>query len=128
MGNDGYLPLFETKRAKGRALYRVFAGSIFVGICLIWAFRVSHVPREGEDGRLVWIGLLAAELWFGFYWFLTQAHRWNLVYRHTFKDRLSQRFPLHPFPYISILFTFKRLLSCQGSVSLDIYLTLFFCV
>ncbi|XVE50863.1 hypothetical protein DITRI_Ditri01bG0198100 [Diplodiscus trichospermus] len=92
MENDGYLHLFETKRAKGRALYRVFAGSIFVGICLIWAFRVIHLPRQGDDGRLVWIGLLAAELWFGFYWFLTQAHRWNLVYRHTFKDRLSQRY------------------------------------
>ncbi|MBA0676280.1 hypothetical protein Goari_017770 [Gossypium aridum] len=92
MGNDGYLPLFETKRAKGRTLYRVFAGSIFVGICLIWSYRVSHVPRHGEDGRLVWIGLLAAELWFGFYWFLTQAHRWNLVYRQTFKDRLSHRY------------------------------------
>ncbi|PPS16922.1 hypothetical protein GOBAR_AA03675 [Gossypium barbadense] len=26
MGNDGYLPLFETKRANGRTLYRVFAG------------------------------------------------------------------------------------------------------
>lgn len=92
MGNDGYLPLFETKRANGRTLYRVFAGSIFVGICLIWSYRVSHVPRDGEDGRLVWIGLLAAELWFGFYWFLTQAHRWNLVYRQTFKDRLSHRY------------------------------------
>lgn len=92
MGNDGYLPLFETKRAKGRALYRVFAGSMFFGICLIWAFRLRYAPIEGEDGRLAWIGLVAAELWFGFYWFLTQSHRWNLVFRHTFKDRLSQRY------------------------------------
>ncbi|KAA3467354.1 Cellulose synthase-like protein E1 [Gossypium australe] len=92
MGNDGYLPLFETKRTNGRTLYRIFARSIFVGICLIWSYRVSHVPRYGEDGRLVWIGLRAAELWFGFYWFLTQAHRWNLVYRQTFKERLSHRY------------------------------------
>uniref|UniRef100_A0A2N9HJ23 Glycosyltransferase 2-like domain-containing protein n=1 Tax=Fagus sylvatica TaxID=28930 RepID=A0A2N9HJ23_FAGSY len=62
MGSDGYLPLFETKRAKG------------------------------EDGRWGWIGLLVAELWFGFYWVLTQAQRWNQVYRSTFKDRLSKRY------------------------------------
>ncbi|KAK4850458.1 hypothetical protein QYF36_006932 [Acer negundo] len=33
-----------------------------------------------------------AELWFGLYWILTQALRWNQVYRSTFKDRLSQRY------------------------------------
>ncbi|KAK9005226.1 hypothetical protein V6N11_042670 [Hibiscus sabdariffa] len=92
MGSKGYLPLFEAKTAKGRTLYRVWAASVFLAICLIWAYRVSHAPSQGEDGRLVWLGLLAAELWFGFYWFLTQAHRWNLVFRQTFKDRLSLRY------------------------------------
>ncbi|PQQ05394.1 cellulose synthase-like protein E1 [Prunus yedoensis var. nudiflora] len=53
---------------------------------------VSHIPKAGEDGRFGWIGLLGAELWFGFYWILTQASRWSPVYRHTFKDRLSQRY------------------------------------
>ncbi|XP_050246399.1 cellulose synthase-like protein E1 isoform X2 [Quercus robur] len=91
MGRDGYLPLFETRRAKGRVLYRLFMISVFVGICLIWIYRVSHIPRKGEDGRWGWIGLLGAEFWFGLYWVLTQAHRWNQVYRCTFKDRLSQR-------------------------------------
>ncbi|XP_050140256.1 cellulose synthase-like protein E1 isoform X3 [Malus sylvestris] len=85
-------PLFETKRAKGRVLYRVFAASIFAGICLVWFYRASHIPKAGEDGRFGWIGLLGAEIWFGFYWLLTQASRWNPVYRHTFKDRLSQRY------------------------------------
>ncbi|XP_048425366.1 cellulose synthase-like protein E6 isoform X3 [Pyrus x bretschneideri] len=85
-------PLFETKRAKGRVLYRVFAASIFAGICLVWVYRASHIPKAGEDGRFGWIGLLGAEIWFGFYWLLTQASRWNPVYRHTFKDRLSQRY------------------------------------
>ncbi|KAH0997835.1 hypothetical protein GBA52_021699 [Prunus armeniaca] len=89
---EGYLPLFETKRAKGIVLYRIFAASIFAGICLIWIYRVSHIPKAGEDGRFGWIGLLGAELWFGFYWILTQASRWSPVYRHTFKDRLSQRY------------------------------------
>lgn len=93
MGEGGISsPLFETKRAKGIVLYRLFAASIFVGICLIWVYRVSHIPKAGEDGRFGWMGLLAAELWFGFYWLLTQASRWNRVYRHTFKDRLSQRY------------------------------------
>ncbi|KAL4618579.1 hypothetical protein ACB092_06G020900 [Castanea dentata] len=92
MGSDEYLPLFETRRAKGRVQYRLLVVSVFVGICLIWIHRVSHIPRKGEDGRWGWIGLLGAELWFGLYWLLTQAHRWNPVYRSTFKDRLSQRY------------------------------------
>nr|POF22863.1 cellulose synthase-like protein e1 [Quercus suber] len=91
MGSDEYLPLFETRRAKGRVLYRLLVVSVFVGICLIWNHRVRHIPRKGEDGRWGWIGLLGAELWFSLYWLLTQAHRWNPVYRCTFKDRLSQR-------------------------------------
>ncbi|GMY30937.1 Cellulose synthase [Fagus crenata] len=92
MGSDGYLPLFETKRAKGRVLYRLFVISMFVAICLIWIHRVCYIPIKGEDGRWGWIGLLVAELWFGLYWVLTQAQRWNQVYRSTFKDRLSKRY------------------------------------
>ncbi|KAJ6423706.1 hypothetical protein OIU84_024641 [Salix udensis] len=55
-------------------------------------YRVSNMPKDGEEGRWFWIGLLGAELWFGFYWVLTQALRWNQVHRLTFKDRLSQRY------------------------------------
>lgn len=92
MGSDAYVPLFETKRAKGRVIRRLFAASIFVGIGFIVVYRLSHRPRNGEDGRWAWIGLLGAELWFSLYWVLTQALRWNCVYRRTFKDRLSQRY------------------------------------
>ncbi|TXG67985.1 hypothetical protein EZV62_009260 [Acer yangbiense] len=92
MGSDGYVPLFETKKVKGSVIYKLFAVSIFVGICLIFVYRFSHIPREGEDGRWAWIGLFAAELWFSLLWVCTQALRWNRVYRCTFKDRLSQRF------------------------------------
>ncbi|KAJ8764995.1 hypothetical protein K2173_010465 [Erythroxylum novogranatense] len=91
MGSDMYTPLFETRRAKGRVLYRLFAVTVFTGICLIWAYRLSHIPRTGEAGRWVWIGAFGADLWFGLYWILTQASRWNVVYRFTFKDRLSNR-------------------------------------
>ncbi|KAH7546946.1 hypothetical protein FEM48_Zijuj01G0255000 [Ziziphus jujuba var. spinosa] len=59
--------------------------------CII-IFLLNHIPKHGEDGRWVWIGLLGSELWFGFYWLLTQALRWSRTYRFTFKDRLSQRF------------------------------------
>jgi cellulose synthase/poly-beta-1,6-N-acetylglucosamine synthase-like glycosyltransferase len=83
--------LFETRRAEGRIIYRIFSASVFVGIVLIWLYRSSNVPKLGEEGWLGWIGLFGAELWFGFYWVLTQATRWNRVYRSTFKDRLSQR-------------------------------------
>ncbi|XP_058209938.1 cellulose synthase-like protein E1 isoform X2 [Rhododendron vialii] len=89
----GELPLFETRRAEGcRILYRTFTASVFVGIVAVWAYRASHMPGPGEDGRLGWIGLLLAELWFGLYWLLTQALRWNRLHRSTFKDRLSQRY------------------------------------
>ncbi|GMH25488.1 hypothetical protein Nepgr_027331 [Nepenthes gracilis] len=36
-----------------------------------------------------------AEMWFTLYWILTQALRWNPVYRSTFKDRLSNRYKNH---------------------------------
>ncbi|XXG72640.1 hypothetical protein AAC387_Pa07g1694 [Persea americana] len=91
MGGEGRLPLFETKEAKGRIAYRLFSISIFAGICLIWVYRVTHVPGGGM-GRWAWLGMLGAELWFGFYWILTQTVRWRPVYRYTFKERLSQRY------------------------------------
>ncbi|KAL5134497.1 Cellulose synthase-like protein E2 [Glycine soja] len=53
--------------------------------------RFSHITK-GEDGNWAWLGMLASELWFGFYWVLTQALRWNLVFRQPFKNRLSQRY------------------------------------
>ncbi|KAK7333344.1 hypothetical protein VNO80_30112 [Phaseolus coccineus] len=62
MTEEKCAPLFETKRAKGRLFYKVFSLSLFVGICFIWVFRVSHIPRESEDGKWGWIGLLCAEL------------------------------------------------------------------
>lgn len=92
MGNGENGPLFETRRANGRVLYRLFAASVFVGICLILGYRVSQLPNDQEHGKWFWFGMFAAELWFGFYWVLTQAMRWNVVYRVTFKDRLSQRY------------------------------------
>ncbi|KAK3022667.1 hypothetical protein RJ639_045433 [Escallonia herrerae] len=86
------LPLFETKEAKGRLAYHLYAVSVAVGVCLICAYRLIHLPAPGVAGRWPWIGLFAAELWFSLYWFLTQFVRWNPVYRSTFKDRLSQRY------------------------------------
>ncbi|PNX55845.1 cellulose synthase-like protein e1-like, partial [Trifolium pratense] len=84
---------------RGRVVYRLFAISLFVAISLIWLHRFNHIittnhtqQEEEDDGGIwVWLGLLGAELWFGFYWILTQAFRWNqLVFRHPFKNRLSQ--------------------------------------
>ncbi|CAI9088199.1 OLC1v1022464C1 [Oldenlandia corymbosa var. corymbosa] len=86
-----YLPLFRT-RTGNRLFHRLYAAAIFVGILLIWIYRATHIPKPGEDGRWAWIGLLGAEIWFGFYWFLSQSHRWNLVYHETFPDTLSQRY------------------------------------
>uniref|UniRef100_A0A2P2JL30 Cellulose synthase-like protein n=1 Tax=Rhizophora mucronata TaxID=61149 RepID=A0A2P2JL30_RHIMU len=91
-GKNGYLPLFETKSPKRRVLYHLYVASTFAAICLIWVYRVSYLPAEGTLRRWVWIGMFLAEIWFAFYWFLNQLVRWNPVYRHTFPNRLSQRY------------------------------------
>ncbi|XP_039119076.1 LOW QUALITY PROTEIN: cellulose synthase-like protein E6 [Dioscorea cayenensis subsp. rotundata] len=48
-----------------------------------------------EAGNIIvtfaWISLFASELWFSFYWILTQSVRWNPIYHQTFKERLLQR-------------------------------------
>ncbi|ESW18652.1 hypothetical protein PHAVU_006G058700 [Phaseolus vulgaris] len=86
-------PLFDTKKGRGRLLYRSFAVSLSVCICFIWIYRFSHIiDSKGEDGKWAWLGMLGAELWFGFYWLLTQAFRWNLVFRQPFRNRLTQRY------------------------------------
>ncbi|KAL6975182.1 hypothetical protein U1Q18_023977 [Sarracenia purpurea var. burkii] len=92
--DDGYLPLFETRRVKGRMIYRLFAISVFVNILLIWIYRATHIPTASANQyeRLGWIAIFGADLWFGFYWLLTQSLRWNRVYHSTFIHRLSQRY------------------------------------
>lgn len=90
---DGDGPLFESRGAKRRVCYKLYAASVFAGICLIWVYRAVHIPKgdEGEKGRWIWIGMLGAEICFGLYWVLTQSVRWNPTYHHTFKNRLSHR-------------------------------------
>ncbi|KAK9269762.1 hypothetical protein L1049_001540 [Liquidambar formosana] len=96
MGGDGgrveALSLFETKEARGRVAYKLFSSTIFMGICLIWVYRLINIPRSGEEGRWAWIGLFVAEFWFGLYWIVTQSVRWNVVYRYPFKERLLHRY------------------------------------
>ena len=89
--DEAVQPLFATKQLKGRVAYRCFASTIFVGICLILVYRLKYIPSAEEHGRWAWIGLFMAELWFGFYWIITQSVRWNVIHRVPFKDRLLQR-------------------------------------
>ncbi|KAJ4799271.1 Cellulose synthase family protein [Rhynchospora pubera] len=88
----GDTSLFATEHARGRAAYRLYACTILAGICLILYYRATHIPATWREGRGEWIGLSLAELWHAFYWVITQSARWKLVYRRTFKDKLSQRF------------------------------------
>ncbi|KAJ8770570.1 hypothetical protein K2173_018061 [Erythroxylum novogranatense] len=90
MGRSSSLPLFETKSSRRRLLFKFYLASVLVAICLIWAYRISYLP-EGLLQRWAWIGLFIAEVWFTFYWIVTQVLRWNL----TFRDRLSQRYEKH---------------------------------
>ena len=89
MGNDDHPPLFVTKSAKGRTLVRFYALIILVCACLIFVYRLSHIPAKQEAGRWAWVGLFLSELWLCFYWFLTMIVRWNPIYRCTFKVSLS---------------------------------------
>ncbi|KAJ8770571.1 hypothetical protein K2173_018062 [Erythroxylum novogranatense] len=91
MGRSSSLPLFETKSSRKRLLFKFYLASVLVAICLIWVYRISYLP-EGLLQRWAWIGLFIAEVWFTFYWIVTQVLRWNPVYRFTFRDRLSQRY------------------------------------
>ncbi|KAF5196413.1 Cellulose synthase-like protein [Thalictrum thalictroides] len=65
---------------------------MFIGIFMIWVYRITHIPSLKVEERWVWMLLFLSELWFGFFWVLTQSACWNQVYRSTFKDRLSHRY------------------------------------
>ncbi|KAK3121719.1 hypothetical protein QOZ80_8BG0659630 [Eleusine coracana subsp. coracana] len=93
--------LFVTEKIGGRALYRLHAATVFPGIFLVLCYRAAHVPAAG-GGRAAWLGMLAAELWFGFYWVITQSVRWAPVRRRTFKDRLHARYGSDRLPCVDI--------------------------
>jgi hypothetical protein len=89
----GRPPLFATERPKRMVAYRLYAGTIFAGILLIWVYRATHIPpREGNSlGWRASLGLLVADVLFGLYWVLTLSVRLNPIRRTTFKDRLAER-------------------------------------
>ncbi|CAN1193961.1 Cellulose synthase-like protein E2 [Linum perenne] len=91
MERNKYIPLFETTRLnpKSLLLYKLFAATIFLGICSILTYRLTHVLYK-QGSWMIWVGTLSSEIWFGFYWVLTQAGRWNPVYRSTHKERLPR--------------------------------------
>ncbi|XP_062088077.1 cellulose synthase-like protein E6 [Humulus lupulus] len=106
-----YLPLFETKSAKSRTQFRLFVGTMLVGICLIFVYRLRYMPLPTkEEGAVLiirirlwaWIGLFLSELWYTLYWFVTLVVRWNPVHRHTFKDRLTLRYGEKDLPGVDI--------------------------
>lgn len=93
---EDVLPLFETRKARGRAAHRLYCSTVLVGVVLIWVYRLTHIPGSGQPGRYAWIGMFFAELLFGIYWVFTQAARLYVVVRRPFKDRLSNRFHFTP--------------------------------
>ena len=103
--SDEHLPIFETKSGKGLIPFRLFAASIFAGICFILVYRVRLIPAvllgtnelEADLGVrwTAWIGLFLAEIWFSFYWLFIVALKWKRIYRTTHKHRLSLRSIIH---------------------------------
>ena len=49
------------QEARFRGAYKVFASTMFVGICVIWVYRLTHIPRVGEQG-IDGIGLVCLRL------------------------------------------------------------------
>jgi hypothetical protein len=58
-----------------------------------WGYAWSSTTGPRTSRRAAWLGLLAAELWFAFYWVITQSVRWAPIRRRSFKDRLAARSP-----------------------------------
>ncbi|KQJ90650.1 cellulose synthase-like protein E6 [Brachypodium distachyon] len=83
--------LFATEIIGGRALYKLHAVTVAVGICLVLYYRATRVPEQGQ-GRAAWLGMLAAELCYAAYWVVTQSVRWCPVRRIPFRDRLAARY------------------------------------
>ncbi|KAF8781060.1 hypothetical protein HU200_001032 [Digitaria exilis] len=87
--------LFATERLRARALYMFYAATVATAICLVLYYRVAFVPGEAGGGRAtswLWLGMLAAELWFGVCWVVAQSVRWRPVRRRAFSDRLAARY------------------------------------
>jgi hypothetical protein len=93
--------LFATEKLGGRSLYRFQAVTVLVGICLVLCYRATHFPAAAGR-RAAWLGMLAAELWFGFYWVITQSVRWRPIRRRPFKDRLGARYGERRLPRVDI--------------------------
>uniref|UniRef100_A0A2P2QLH9 Cellulose synthase-like protein E6 n=1 Tax=Rhizophora mucronata TaxID=61149 RepID=A0A2P2QLH9_RHIMU len=102
VAKESAVPLFQCRKASGGVAFRVFASTLFVGIFLIWIYRVVCFPGAGEQGRWSWIGMFIAEIVFGFYWICTQAIRWNVTHSLPSKDRLSQRYGEVELPGVDI--------------------------
>jgi len=88
--DESGVSLFETKEARFRGLYKVFAATIFGAICLIWVYRVVNMGRI-ERGRWCWMSVMVSEFGFGFYWIITQSVRWRILYHTPFKHILLNR-------------------------------------
>ncbi|XP_052736339.1 cellulose synthase-like protein E1 isoform X2 [Vigna angularis] len=84
--------LFETRKDRTRHIRRLYTVSVFVATCFVWAFRLTHIPANGEARQWAWFSLFLAELWSGIYWLFYQVLRWNMVFRTTFPNILSERY------------------------------------
>ena len=92
VGEEEALPLFETKEARFRGAYKVFASTIFAAICLILVYRLTNIPTTAQGGRWAWIAAFVSEIAFGVYWIITQSVRWRIAFQSPFKERLLHRF------------------------------------
>ncbi|KAG0457667.1 hypothetical protein HPP92_022824 [Vanilla planifolia] len=93
MMRNGDGSLFRTEKAKGRKAFKLFAFSMLCCIMMTWVYRGKQLAESDGSRWLtaLLLGLLASEIWFAFYWLVTQTVRWNPVHRYPSKEKLYQR-------------------------------------
>lgn len=105
LDDESHVGLFETKEARLRGVYKVFASTIFVAICWTWVYRVAYMSTV-TSGRWAWISVFVSEIAFGLYWIITQSVRWRIIYQTPFKHKLLHRFfsiSLHSLSLVSLV-------------------------
>ncbi|XP_072078244.1 cellulose synthase-like protein E6 isoform X4 [Arachis hypogaea] len=94
--------LFETKEARFRGAYKLFASTILVSISLILFYRVTNFPTATRTESWAWIVMLVSEILFGLYWIITQSVRWRIAFQSPSKHTLLQRYDEEKMPGVDI--------------------------
>ncbi|XP_068655962.1 cellulose synthase-like protein E6 [Aristolochia californica] len=83
-------PLFTTRQAPLRFLYKLYFAASLAGILSLFYYRLTHFPASHT---FIYLLISLAELWFAVTWFFQQAFRWAPTKHTTYPDRLPNNLP-----------------------------------